>query len=53
MFDGLIAGTYTVTVDARGIENMRDVASYTVGPVVIVAGVNATVNEDIGENVFY
>lgn len=27
---------------------MRDTASYTIGPVVITAGVNATENEAIG-----
>ena len=32
---------------------MQDVASYSVGPVVIVAGVNATSNKDIGKNIFY
>ena len=48
IFDNLNAGTYAVTIEARGIENMQDIASYTIGPVVVVAGVNATANEAIG-----
>ena len=52
IFDNLNAGTYTVTIEARGIENMQDIASYTIGPVV-VAGVNATANEAIGNIVLF
>ena len=47
-FDDLNAGTYTLTVRARGVENMQDTSSYTIGPVVMIAGVNATETEAIG-----
>lgn len=48
LFDGLNAGKYNLTVEARGTENSQDIALYTIGPVVVVAGVNATKNEIIG-----
>ena len=49
VFDGLNPGTYTITIEARGIENMQDIALYAIGPVSIVAGVNTTANEAIGK----
>lgn len=48
VFDDLNAGTYNVTIEARGIDNMQDIALYTIGPVSIVAGVNVTTNGKIG-----
>ena len=51
IFSGLVAGEYTLFIEATAVDNVNEVAYDTVGPVVIVAGVGATNSEAIGKNV--
>ena len=49
VFSGLVAGQYTLFIEATAVDNVNEVAYDTVGPVVIVAGVGATPREARGK----
>ena len=49
VFDGLVAGEYTLFIEATAVDNTNEVAYDTVGPVVIIAGVGASASEAIGK----
>lgn len=50
-FRNLVAGRYTLFIEARATENTNEVAYDTIGPVVIVVGRDATRMQAIGNYV--
>ena len=49
IFSGLVAGEYTLFIEARAVDNVNEVAYDAIGPIVIIAGVGATDSEAFGK----
>ena len=52
MFQNLTNGLYTLLIEATATDNSNEVAYATVGPVLLVAGVNSSMNEATGKSNF-
>ena len=49
VFSGLVAGEYTLFIEATAVDNSNEVAYDVVGPIVIIAGAGADRRQAIGK----
>ena len=52
VFQYLVAGTYTIFIEATASDNANEVVFDIVGPILLAAGANASISEAIGKHYY-